>query len=430
MGSNQVLKDVQGLKEQNWAGSYGYRAARVLHPGSLGELRELVTGSRHIRALGSRHSFNALADSTGTLVSLAGIGGGISIDARNRTATVGAGTTYGELATELARAGFALHNMASLPHISVAGAIATGTHGSGDRNGNLGTAVLSLGLLDAQGDLHTVARGEHADFAGHVVGLGALGIVTDVTLHIEPAYAISQTVYEGPAWEDVLGELDELTGAAYSVSLFTNWTGDRLGQVWLKSRAGETGMRGPLPGCLAGKEASARVHPLPGGNAENCTGQGGVPGSWHDRLPHFRMEFTPSNGAEIQSEYLLPREHARAAIAAVRDLGPVISPILQISEIRTVAADDLWMSPSHERDSMALHFTWVRDQPAIDMVLPLLEEALVPFRARPHWGKHFLADADRLGGLYPRLADFKALVRKTDPEGKFGNDFLAAKLLS
>lgn len=423
------MTTVQGLTEKNWAGNYTYRAREIAKPGSLGELRELVVGRDRIRALGSRHSFNALADTTGTLVSITGLGG-IEIDAVARTVTVGGGVTYGALAAELSHAGFALHNMASLPHISVAGAVATGTHGSGDANGNLATAVVGLSCLDAQGDIHTLSKVGNEDFAGYVVGLGALGIVTELTLAIEPHYEISQTVYARPRWDRVLTDFDAMTSAAYSVSMFTDWSGEHLGQVWFKSRAGKQGKLRSLPGLAGARKAISDVHPLPGGTTENCTEQRGMLGSWNDRLPHFRADFTPSNGAEIQSEYLIPREHALPSMAALRELGEVISPLLQVSEIRTVAADDLWMSPCFQRETVALHFTWIRDHQAVDAVLPLVEAALAPFAARPHWGKHFLTDPGYLGSLYPRLGQFKALALRMDPEGKFGNDFLATHLFA
>lgn len=417
-----------GAVERNWAGNYGYGALEILQPDTVAELCDIVAAAPKVRALGSRHSFNALADTSGVLVSLAGLAPNIVISAEALTVTVSAGTKYGVLAAELAREGYALHNLASLPHISIAGAIATATHGSGDGNGNLATSVVALSFVDAAGELQRVSRELTEDFAGHVVGLGALGIVTEVTLSIEPSFDVAQHVYTDLSWEAVLANFDEITAEAYSVSMFTDWRGDRLGQLWFKQRQGD-GRRSEFPASyLDGKAATAAQHPLPGVSAINCTQQLGVPGNWSERLAHFRMDFMPSAGDEIQSEYLVPREHAVAAIGAMRKLSEVISPLLQVAEIRTVAGDELWLSANYGRDGIGLHFTWVLDQGAVDAVLPLVEAALAPFQARPHWGKAFAMGAAQLAPLYPQFEAFKALAHEVDPAGKFRNDFLTQKV--
>jgi len=413
----------QMVTERNWAGNYGYRAQRIAHPASMADLQELVAGAGKVRALGSRHSFNDIADTSGTLVVLDRLDAGISIDVQDMTVTVSGGTRYGTLAAELQRRGFALHNLASLPHISVAGAVATATHGSGDGNGNLATAVAALELVTADGTVVTARRGD-ADFAGMVVGLGALGIVSRLTLDIEPSFEIAQSVFEGLDWEQVLASFDDVTSSAYSVSLFTDWSGGTVGQAWLKNRTDQAALPAGLPEFFAGTPASQARHPLPGVSGSNCTQQLGVPGPWSDRLAHFRMEFTPSKGDELQSEYLIPREHAVAAIRTMRRLSGVVTPLLLVGEIRTIAADDLWLSPNYGRDGIGLHFTWRQDEPTVAALLPLLEAELAPFAARPHWGKLFNARAAGLAPLYPRFADFTALAGRLDPAGKFRNAFL------
>jgi alditol oxidase len=418
--------------ERNWAGNLRYSAAEVRYPESVPELQELVAGASGIRALGSRHSFNRIADTSGILVSLERLNPGITVDPENMTVTVSGGTRYGTVAAELQRQGFALHNMASLPHISVAGAVATATHGSGDTNGNLATAVAGLELVTADGGILTAKRGETADFDGLVVGLGALGVVSSLTLDIEPAFEITQTVFEDLSWEQVLDNFDEVTGSAYSVSLFTDWSGPAIGQAWLKSRVEETpggrqdaaAARRAVAGFFAGAPAAEPRHPIPGVSGSTCTQQLGVPGPWSDRLAHFRMEFTPSKGDELQSEYLVPREHAVEAIRIMRRLSGLVTPLLLVSEIRTMAADNLWMSPNYGRDGIGLHFTWQPDQPAVEAVLPILEAELAPLAARPHWGKLFDADASALAPLYQRFDDFRALAHRLDPVGKFRNAFL------
>ncbi|MBN9632493.1 MAG: FAD-binding protein [Actinobacteria bacterium] len=411
------------MGEKNWAGNHEYRAQRIVQPTNLDELRAIVTTAPKVRALGSRHSFNDLADTVadGVLVSISALPSGIRIDADARTVTVGGGVRYGDLARELQAAGWALHNLASLPHISVAGAIATATHGSGDRNGNLSTAVAGLRILTASGELVELVRGD-ADFAGAVVSLGALGVVTEVALDIRPTFGVRQRLFGGVPWAAVFDRFDEVTSAAYSVSLFTTWDEDAVSLAWLKELDGAvTAIGDDFFGAPALTEAR---HMIPTMDVRNTTQQLGVVGPWSERLAHFRFEFTPSNGEEIQSEYLVPRARAVEAIRAVRELAPLIAPLLLISEIRTVAADDLWLSSAHGADAVGLHFTWLRDQAGVEAVLPALEAALLPLGARPHWGKLYL-DADGVvPGLYPKLDAFRALADRLDPTGVFRNPFL------
>lgn len=413
----------QMVTERDWAGNYGYQAPRIAHPASVAELQDLVAGAGNIRALGSRHSFNDIADTAGTLVVLDRLDAGIGVDPRNMTVTVSGGTRYGTLAAELQRQGFALHNLAPLPHISVAGAVATATHGSGDGNGNLATAVAALELVAADGSTITARRGD-ADFAGMVVGLGTLGIVSRLTLDIEPSFDVAQSVFEGLDWEQVLAGFDDVTSSAYSVSLFTDWSGPTVGQAWLKHRTDEDALPAGVPEFFYGTAAAEARHPLPGVSGSNCTEQLGVPGPWSDLLSHFRMEFTPSKGDELQSEYLIPREHAVDAIRTTRSLSEIVTPLLLVGEIRTIAADQLWLSPNYGRDGIGLHFTWRQDESAVMGILPLLEAELAPFGARPHWGKLFDGGPASLAPLYPRFADFTALAGRLDPAGKFRNTFL------
>jgi alditol oxidase len=398
---------------RNWAGSYEYRAHTVHHPGSLEELRELVSRAASIKALGSRHSFTDIGDAA-ELVALDGLPGEVEIG--DGTVTVPAHLRYGDVAEQLEPAGLALHNLGSLPHISVAGAIATATHGSG--TGNLATAVAALELVTSSGELVTIRRGDR-DFDGMVVSLGALGVVTRVTLDAEPAYEIRQRVFEGLPWDAV----PDVFGAGYSVSVFTRFN-DTADQVWIKSR-------GEPPAELDGaRPAEADLHPLPGMDPVHATEQLGAPGRWSDRLPHFRMEFTPSAGEEIQSEYHVPRAHLAAAIEVVRGLGDALRPALQIAEIRTVAADELWLSPQYRQDTAGFHFTWKRDPELVGRLAGALEVALAPFDPRPHWGKVFLAGSATIADRYERLPDFQRLAERLDPRGAFRNAWLERHVLT
>jgi xylitol oxidase len=412
----------------NWAGNVTFSAQRVSHPASVGELRRIVAGSERVRALGTGHSFNPIADSPGELVSVAGLPKVIEIDAGRAAVTVSAGLRYGELTGQLDAAGWALRNLGSLPHISIAGACATGTHGSGDANGNLATAVSALQMVTADGDLITASREDDGErFGGLVVALGTLGIVTSLTLDLVPAFRIRQYVYEGLPREQLDEHLPDILASGYSVSLFTSWRGGPVDQAWRKCLAGPDDSAGPEPSRWRGAALADRpLHPVPGMSPEYCTEQLGVPGPWHLRLPHFRLEFTPSSGEELQSEYLVPREHASAALAAIDRIRDRVTPVLQISEIRTVAADELWLSPSYGRPSVAIHFTWIKDTGAVLPVLAAIEEQLAPLLARPHWGKLFTVSPEVVRGLYERLPDFQRLRGHYDPAGKFGNEMVDA----
>ncbi|WP_456846751.1 D-arabinono-1,4-lactone oxidase [Cellulomonas sp. P5_C6] len=410
----------------NWAGNYTYRAPEIHRPRTVEELQETVARARNIRALGTRHCFNDIADDPAALVTLDGLEAAPEIDEAARTVTVTGGTRYGTLAQHLHPAGWAVHNLASLPHISVAGAVATATHGSGDGSRNLAAAVAALELVGPDGTIRTVRRGDQ-DFDGSVVALGALGVATRVTLDIEPTYDVAQEVHLELPWREALEHLDEITSSADSVSLFTDWTGDTIQQVWRKTRV--TDSYDLRPDFYGTTPADGPRHPLPGIDPVNCTAQLGEPGPWHDRLPHFRMDFTPSNGAEIQSEFLVPRAHAVAALEAMRGLSDRIAPLLQVTEVRTIAADDLWLSTAQGGDRVGLHFTWLPRQAEVEALLPTIEAALAPFDARPHWGKVFI-DTDRdLARLYPRWEDFRSLVARTDPDGVFRNAYLDRHVL-
>jgi xylitol oxidase len=409
----------------NWAGNYTYRARRLHRPSTREQVQEIVASAHQLRVVGSRHSFTDIGDSA-ELLTLDRVPAEVVVDCAARTVSFTAGLTYGELAGVLRDEEMALANLASLPHISVAGAIATATHGSGDANGNLATAVAGLELVTGDGEVMTASRGD-ADFSGMVVSLGALGVVTRLTLDIEPAYDVRQRVFEGLRWEALFEHFDAITASGYSVSVFTRW-GETVDQVWVKSRVTEAPelVRGTLFGAAA---ATAERNPILGLDPVNCSPQLGVPGPWSERLPHFRLGFTPSSGDEIQSEYLVPRRHAVTAIEAVRSLAETIRPLLQVSEIRTVAADELWMSPQYGRDTIAIHFTWRPAQQEVERALVAIEAALRPLAARPHWGKLFLADAETIAALYERFNDFAALVKRTDPHGVFRNDWLDNRLL-
>ncbi|MFE9674805.1 FAD-binding protein [Streptomyces sp. NPDC006259] len=402
----------------NWAGNITYTAKELHRPASLDELRSLVASSERVRVLGSGHSFNAIAEpgADGVLLSLGALPAEVEVDAAARTARVGGGVRYAELARRVHAHGLALPNMASLPHISVAGSVATGTHGSGVGNGPLAAPVREVEIVTADGSTVVIGRGDER-FGGAVTSLGALGVVTALTLDLEPAFEVEQHLFTELPLEGL--DFEAVAAAAYSVSLFTDWRAPGFRQVWLKRRTDQ-----PLAGFPSAAPATEALHPVPGMSAVNCTEQFGVPGPWHERLPHFRAEFTPSSGNELQSEYLLPREHAADILYAIDGIRETVASVLQICEVRTIAADEQWLSPAHGRDSVAVHFTWVDDTAAVLPVVRALEAALRPFGPRPHWGKVYEIPAAVVRGRYPRIDDFRALVRELDPAGTFTNAFV------
>ncbi|MCU1525201.1 MAG: FAD-binding protein [Microbacteriaceae bacterium] len=403
----------------NWAGTYTFTAKRLHYPRTLDEVREIVSRSPRVRALGTRHSFNDGADNDGDLVSLADLELDPVIDPAASTVTVAAGIRYGVLASYLQQNGYALHNMGSLPHISVAGAVSTGTHGSGDTSGNLSTAVSGLEIVSGRGAVISVTRDDR-DFEGMVVGLGALGIVTRVTLDLQPSFDMRQDLYDDLPWDTLLGDVAAVTSSAYSVSLFTNWLGESLERVWMKTKL-ERGEPSTMPEVLFGAHRSSIEREA---DYDNITVRGGVPGPWSERLPHFRLDATPSHGDEIQTEYFIDRSNAVDALGALRAMGEQIAPHLRVAELRTVASDSLWMSPAYGRDTLGIAFTWKNEPDAVARLATLIEAALAAYDPRPHWGKLFAMDAAAVAPKYERLADFGALADRLDPDRQFRNEYL------
>jgi xylitol oxidase len=414
---------------RNWAGNYQYSTSRLTSATSLAQIREFVRAHAHFKVLGTRHCFNGIADSVDHLLSLRDMTAVVALDRAARTVTVEAGMSYGQLCPSLDRDGFALHNLASLPHISIAGACATGTHGSGVNNGNLSTAVSAFEIVTASGDVLSIARNTDLRmFQAGVVNLGALGVVTKVTLDVQPAFTMRQDVYLDMPMAQVRDHFEDVVSAGYSVSLFTDWRKGRVNEVWVKRRVDQGETSTALRDFYGARPATTNVHPIVELSAEHCTEQMGIAGPWYERLPHFRMGFTPSSGKELQSEYFVARSNAVDAISAVERLRDHVSPHLMISELRTIAADDLWMSPCYKRPSLAIHFTWKQDWQAVRKALPMIERELAPFAVRPHWGKLFTIPSTQLRQRYEMSAEFTRLMAEMDPGGKFRNAFLKETL--
>lgn len=404
---------------QNWSKNVDYGFAAVHEPADVEEVRRVVADARHLRPVGTGHTFNRLPDGEAA-VSLQALRD-VEVAPDGESVRVGAGLSYADLAEALRPHDLALENLASLPHINVVGAVSTATHGSGQDARNLASSVRALELVTADGDLLTVSRGDTGDvpFDGAVVGLGALGVVTHLTLDTVPARDHRQVVLLGVAEDEIGPRLQEITGLGRSVSVFTLWDGAPA-RIWVKSREDDPRVEAPWP------ESDVEQHPLPGLDPVNCTPQLGVPGWWADRVPHFRTGFLPSSGDEVQSEWHVALEHGPAAVEALREVGPRLQDALLTSEIRSVAADYLWLSPQFQRATRSFHFTWVGDTTLADDAARVVEEALAPFDARPHWGKVFHADVT---ARYPRLDDFRALRERLDPRGTFLNPWLRRVVL-
>ena len=413
---------------KNWSGNLEYSTGNVHYPKTVEQVQEVVKKCDKIRALGSRHSFNTIADSTENQLSTQELNKVVSLDKAANTVTVESGIKYGELAPYLHENGYALPNLASLPHITVAGACSTATHGSGVKNGNLSTAVSAIEFVNAEGDLVTLSKSKDGEqFYGAVVALGALGIVTKLTLDLQPTFNMKQVVYRNLPMSELKNNFDDILSRGYSVSLFTDWKNKNINEVWIKSRADDNITAAEL-NLYGAKLATENMHPIEGESAENVTDQMGIAGPWFERMPHFKMGFKPSAGKELQSEFFVPIEHGYEAMMAVETLQEQISPYILISEIRTINADNFWMSPCYKKTCVAIHTTWKQEIDSVMKLLPLFEEKLAPFNVKPHWAKLFTLSPSVLQQRYEKLADFKHLVNQYDPGGKFRNEFVNKNL--
>ena len=413
----------------NWAGNVRYTGARLERPGTLADVQRIVRANDSVKALGGRHSFSAIADTRGAMVSLERFDTVSNVDRVARTVEVGAGVKYAQLCPQLQRQGYAVANLASLPHICVVGAASTATHGSGTRN--LATQVVGLELVDGRGEVVKLTEDRNRnELRGAAVGLGAIGVVTKVTLRVVPAFDVRQWVWENMPLAQFTAHFDDIMSAGYSVSGFTTWRDDRFSEVWVKRRAdaGDWSLGREWYGA---SPAPRDRHPIVAMDPRACTPQMGVPGPAWERLPHFRPEFPPSSrGRERHSEYFVRRPDAVAAIQALYGVGGQIARALQISEIRTVSEDSLWMSTAQGRESVALHFTWTDDDADVAAAMPIVEAALDRFGPRPHWGKMHARTREQVDAQFPRLGDFRDLCRRHDPDAKFANEYLRRYVLA
>ena len=409
------------MVNRNWATNITFQDAETIHPQSVTDLQELVHTSEKIRARGSAHCFNTIADTREVAVILDQMPDLMEIDETRKKVRVGAGVKYAQLAEFLFPKGWALHNLASLPHVSLAGAVSTGTHGSGIRNGALHTAVSSIELIGADGSLRQVTRGIDRNFYASIVSLGLAGIATSFQLEIEPSFEIMQTVYGDLPRATFQENLIEILSGAYSVSYLTTWGDNKAGDLWFKSKS-------PPPAQYFGAlPRTEKAHPIFGVDPDACTEQFGVSGPWHLRLPHFRIDANPSLGNELQSEFFVASENAAAAFAILEEISSNIRHKLLVTEVRAIAADEHWLSPAYQRETVAFHCTWEND-PEVPALVAVIESALQRFAIRPHFGKVFNLSGEHLARVLPRFSEFKEHISEIDPHGKFQNEFTSALL--
>jgi xylitol oxidase len=401
----------------NWSSNVNFQEQEYLEPTNLDDLQDIVASQKFVRARGSAHSFNSIADSNNTIVSLEKMPQTIEIDEVKQNVKVSSFLKYGELVPTLHARGWALSNLASLPHISIAGSVSTATHGSGIFNKNLAAQVAAVEFIDSTGSIRHLSEGSR-EYEAFVVGLGLTGIITNYWLKIEPSFNVKQIIYENVSDIELEKSFDEIMGTAYSVSFFTRWDSSNQGNLWCKFKENQY-----IPDIVSGAhQATKKLHPIPEVDPVAATEQFGVTGPWLERLAHFKLDFTPSVGDEIQSEFFVDRENAPAVIQKLRELSPKFRDMLWISELRTIAADNFWMSTASARDSVGFHFTWKKSN-FDPKVVKEIEENLVQFDYRPHWGKVFYAESRYLRSVYPKYSDFVEAVNLIDPNKKFSNQF-------
>jgi xylitol oxidase len=407
---------------KNWAGNLTFSAKEFIEIDNISKLQQVVSNSQGVKVLATGHSFNAIGDTKYTLISLKNLSNGIEIDSQNAQALIPAGMSYADAARYLESNGWAFSNMASLGEVTIAGAISTGTHGSGSNNGVLSTSVVGLEIVLGSGELITIDESNSEEFAGFVISLGSLGVFTKIKMKIVPSFSVKQFVYENIGIQAVAENFDTVFNSAYSVSYFSNWAKNSTGQIWMKF-LDDSSSDNLSDNWLGANQAKAKQHPVKINNPDPCTDQLGISGKWLYRLPHFKLDSSPASGDEVQTEYLVDRKYVNEYIQDLRTIGDEIAPRVYATEIRTIKSDELWLSGAYQRETVGFHFTWKKSDTLVDF-LPRIEEILGKHDGRPHWAKLFSVKSDELSARYPKYSNFEALLKKYDPKKKFRNKFI------
>jgi len=407
---------------KNWAGNLTFSGKEYIEVDSISRLQSVVSKASGVKVLGTGHSFSDIADTTQTQISIKNLSNEIEIDSIKKVALVPAGMQYADVCRYLEKRGWALFNTASLGEITVAGAILTGTHGSGSYNPILSDCVEGIEMVLASGEIFNLLREDSKEFSGFVVSLGALGVFTKLKLKIVESFSIKQFIYENIGMQSIAENFEAIFDKAYSVSYFSNWEKNTTGQIWMKFL--DDNNLAELPSVwLGGNIANANQHPVKTNDPSPCTDQMGVSGKWLYRLPHFKLDCSPASGDEVQTEYLVNRTYVREYIAGLSNIGDEIAARVYATEIRTIKSDDLWLSGAHGRQTVGFHFTWKKSD-SLHKFLPKVEEILGEHDGRPHWGKLFSTPRENLMGRYPKYSHFEELLKKYDPDKKFRNSFI------
>jgi FAD-linked oxidoreductase len=446
---------------RNWAGTATATPARWAQPRSEAEIcaavKEAAAAGLPVRALGSGHSFTAAAATSGLALDLSLWTGVTAADTRTGLVTVRSGTTLRALNAALAEFGLALANLGDIDAQTIAGALATGTHGTGARLGGLATQIEALDLVLADGSLVSCSASARPDlFAATRVGLGALGVVTAVTLRCVPSFTLAADERPMPV-EQVIEEFGALAAANDHFEFYWFPYG-RQALVKRNNRVPSGGPAAVPAGRAAGRAAvpaGRAAAPMPGWRRfwefevmENAAfgtlcrlGRAAprlVPAlnrlssaalsarSYTDAS--YRVFVTPRRVHFVESEYAVPRESLPGVLAELRRAVPRLAdPVMFPVEVRVAAADDIWLSTAYGRDSAYIAVHQYAGLP-YRAYFDLFESVVAPVAGRPHWGKLHSLDAGRLGPLYPRFEDFRRVRAEVDPEARFGNAYLARVL--
>ena len=441
-----ILAEDGGDIPQNWAKTVYYNHT-IHYPKTVEEIQHILQYHAKIRVLGSMHSFNNITklpqEFNGVYISMSNMNQVIKC-CRGERVTIQPGITFGELGEYLHERNFGFHNMASLPHITVGGAISTGTHGAGVFNGNLASHVMQVKLISADGKLRTYRIGQDPEFQHIPVSFGLAGIIVEIELDIVPDYDIQQCIYENLPFNTIKkSDYKTAFSSAYSFSIFTQWKNRKFTSIWAKYRlrkgrnGNEESIMIDCPDMNKIKPSSNKVHPLPGGDTSFVSG--GIGKNYKEPgyvgLPHFLMEGVPSQGEELQSEYFVSSHMFDVVIEVLFhhfEENPKLYDLLYVSEMRFVAGDKLTLSPQHVLgSSIGFHFTWKKEFDQVVDALKGIENVLKPYNALPHMGKLFTMTGRELEGKYGQrnLRAFQSFVAPLDPLKKFVNPFLQNLIL-
>ncbi|KAI1700234.1 d-arabinono-1,4-lactone oxidase domain-containing protein [Ditylenchus destructor] len=369
--SGQTLLDPAPIRLHNWGNNFRFSTQNIQYPTSVEEVQQIVRNANKLRVVGTRHSFSKIADSPNTMLSTLALKNIIGFDPTVPSITVQAGITYTDLNP-------------FLPN-----------YGPNDP------------------ELKAIA-----------VGLGAFGVITQVELEVEPTFNLTNYVFVNMPEQDIYDHFDEIENLGYSVQLFTDFSTPGVwDQVWVWVRSDENSNVGNMQnlyGATRTHEQVTAIEALP----PTYLMEQGKEQPWYYGLVDYHLGLSGFDGAEIQSEYFMPYENAIPAIQAVSNFSDLIAPRVYTMLIRTIKGDDLWMSESFNETTVAIHFTWKPNMTAVMEVLPQIEQALLPYGARPHWGKVFAQGPETYLHRYPKLNQWKQLAETLDPTHKFRNKFL------